>query len=117
DIAERFYRRALELGGASPMMAATHNNLGNVYLLLGDTTKTTSHYTHTVELQETLAAPHFNLARAHGLDDVESLDRVQAEQTHALKLDRGAIDSFTGGALQLNKRSNRVANVSYNSTT
>jgi tetratricopeptide (TPR) repeat protein len=106
--AEKLYRRALELGGGSPMLAATHNNLANVYLLSGDIAKATQHYTHAVELQETLAAPHFNLARAHGDGGVESLDRVQAEQARALELDRGAIDNFTGGALQMNKRSNKV---------
>ena len=108
DKAEKLYQRALELGGGSPMLAATHNNLGNVYLLLGDTAKATSHYAHAVELQEGNAAPHFNLARAHGLGGVESLDRVQAEQSRALDLDRAGIDAFTGGALQLNKRSNKV---------
>jgi Flp pilus assembly protein TadD len=107
--AEKLYRRALELGGGSPILAATHNNLGNVFLLTGDPEKARKNYAHAVELQETLAAPHFNLARAHGLAGVESLDRVQAEQARALELDRAGVDAFTGGALQLNKRSNKIA--------
>ncbi len=106
--AEKLYRRATELGGGVAMQAATHNNLGNVYLLLGDTAKATAQYTQASDLQETNAATHFNLARAHGLQGVESLDRVQAEQARALELDRAGIDVFTGGALQMNPRSNKV---------
>lgn len=107
--AEKLYKRAIELGGGSQLLAASHNNLGNVYLLLGDTPKATQNYAHAVEIHEALAAPHFNLARAHGLAGVESLDRVQAEQARALELDRGGVDAFTGGGLQINKRSNKVA--------
>jgi tetratricopeptide (TPR) repeat protein len=106
--AEALYQRALELGGGPAMLAATYNNLGNVYLLLGDVPRATAHYTHAVELREATAAPHFNLARAHGMAGVDHLDRVQAEQARALEIDRAGVDEFTGGALQSNKRSNRV---------
>ena len=107
-LAEQLYTRALPGASGSGFLAATHNNLGNVALLRGDTAKATKHYAHAVELQETLAAAHFNLARAHSLGGVESLDRVQAEQARALELDRAAIEAFTGGGLQVNRRSNRI---------
>ena len=109
DTAEKLYKKTLELGAGPSLLAATHNNIGNVYLLLGDTAKAAQSYTRAVELQETLAAPHFNLARAHGLSGIESIDRVQGEQARALELDRAGVEAFTGTSLQINKRSNKVA--------
>jgi hypothetical protein len=38
---------------------------------------------------------------------VETLEKVQSEQARALELDRAAIDAFTGGQLQANKKSNK----------
>jgi len=60
-----------------------------------------------MDLQENLAAPHFNLSRAYALGGVDSLEKVQAEQARALELDRAAIDAFTGGQLSVNRRSNK----------
>jgi tetratricopeptide (TPR) repeat protein len=107
-VAEKLYLRALEVQGASPAgLAAVRNNLGNVYLLEGDTAKAISHYQQAVDLQESLAAPHFNLSRALAMLGVDTLEKVQAEQVRALALDRAAVDAFTGGQLQANRRSNK----------
>jgi TPR repeat protein len=106
--AEKLYQRALETNGASSLgLASAHNNLGNVFLLEGDAQKAMQHYQSAAELQDSLAAPHFNMSRALGLGGVETLEKVQAEQARALELDRDAIDAFTGGQLQANKKSNR----------
>jgi tetratricopeptide (TPR) repeat protein len=106
--AEKLYQRALETSGASSLgLASAHNNLGNVFLLEGDAQKAMQHYQSAAELQDSLAAPHFNMSRALGLGGVETLEKVQAEQARALELDRDAIDAFTGGQLQANKKSNR----------
>ena len=106
--AEKLYLRALETSGASSLgLAATHNNLGNVYLLQGDAQKALGHYQQATELRDSLAAPHFNTSRALGLGGVETLEKVQAEQARALELDREAIDAFNAGQLQANKRSNK----------
>ncbi len=106
--AGKLYTQALQTSGASSLgLAATHNNLGNVYLLEGDTQKAMLHYQQAAELRESLAAPHFNLSRALGLGGVETLEKVQAEQARALELDRESIDQFTGGELAANKKSNR----------
>ena len=102
--AEKLYLRALESPGASTLgLAATHNNLGNVYLLEGDAQKALAHYQQATDLRDGLAAPHFNVSRALG--GVETLEKVQSEQARALELDREGIDAFTGGQLQANKRS------------
>jgi len=107
--AEQLYRKALDAGqGASyRALAAAHNNLGNVYLLLNDPDRAVAHYQKAMDLQENLAAPHFNLSRAYALGGVDSLEKVQAEQARALEVDRAAIDAFTGGQLGLNRRSNK----------
>ena len=106
--AEKLYAQALQASGASSLgLAAAHNNLGNVYLLEGDAQKAQVHYQQAAELQESLAAPHFNLSRALGLGGVETLEKVQAEQARALELDRDAMDQFTGGQLAANKHSNK----------
>ena len=108
--AEQLYRKALEALGedASPRaVAAIRNNLGNVYLLRGDAERAVQQYEKAIDLQEGLAAPHFNLSRAYGFGGVESLKRVQAEQARALELDRPGIDVFTGGQLTINRKSNK----------
>ena len=106
--AEKLYQRALEASGASSLgLAAVHNNLGNVYLLEGDAQKALSQYQTAIDLKESLAAPHFNISRALGLGGVETLEKVQAEQARALELDRAAMDAFTGGQLQANRKSNK----------
>jgi tetratricopeptide (TPR) repeat protein len=106
--AEKFYLRALESPGASSAgLAAVRNNLGNVYLLEGDTTRALAQYQSAIDLRETMAAPHFNTSRALGLGGVETLEKVQSEQARALELDRESIDRFTGGQLQANKKSNK----------
>jgi tetratricopeptide (TPR) repeat protein len=107
--AEQLYRKALDAGqGASyRALAAAHNNLANVYLLQGDEQRAVPHYQKAMDLQDNLAAPHFNLSRAYALGGVDSLERVQAEQARALELDRAAIDAFTGGQLGVNRRSNK----------
>ena len=106
--AERLYTQALQTSGASSLgLAATHNNLGNVYLLEGDAPKAMQHYQQATDLQESLAAPHFNLSRALGLGGVEALEKVQAEQARALELDRASIEEFTSGQLGANKKSNK----------
>ena len=106
--AEKLYQRALEANGASSLgLAAVHNNLGNVYLLQGDAQKGLAQYQLAIDLKESLAAPHFNTSRALGLGGVETLEKVQAEQTRALDLNRGAVEAFTGGQLQANRKSNK----------
>ncbi|HWE24034.1 MAG TPA: tetratricopeptide repeat protein, partial [Myxococcales bacterium] len=108
--AEQLYRKALEaLGeGASPRaVAAIRNNLGNVYLLRNDPDRAVQQYEKAIDLQEMLAAPHFNLSRAYGSGGVESLKKVQAEQARALELDRPAIEAFTGPQLSMNRKSNK----------
>jgi len=87
--AEKLYLRALEVQGASSAgLAAVRNNLGNVYLLQGDTAKAIAQYQQSVDLKEDLAAPHFNVSRALAMGGVETLEKVQAEQARALALDR-----------------------------
>jgi len=88
-------------------LAAVHNNLGNVYLLQGDVLRGVAEYQKAMDLQDDLAAPHFNLSRAYALGGVDSLEKVQAEQARALALDRDAIDDFTGGQLAVSRRSNK----------
>jgi tetratricopeptide (TPR) repeat protein len=107
--AEQLYRKAVEAGrGASyQSLAAVHNNLGNVLLLQGDALRAVAEYQKAMDLQDDLAAPHFNLSRAYALGGVDSLEKVQAEQARALELDRAAIDEFTGGQLAVNRRSNK----------
>ncbi len=106
--AEKLYNQALQTSGASSLgLAATHNNLGNVYLLEGDAQRAQTQYQQASELQEGLAAPHFNLSRALGLGGVETLEKVQSEQARALELDRNGIDQFTGNQLAANKKSNK----------
>jgi tetratricopeptide (TPR) repeat protein len=108
-LAEQLYRKALDAGqGASyQALAAAHNNLGNVYLLQGDAQRAVPQYQKAMDLQDSLAAPHFNLSRAWALGGVDSLEKVQAEQARALELDRAGIDAFTGGQLAVNRRSNK----------
>ena len=107
--AEQLYRKALDAGrGASyGSLAAAHNNLGNVYLLQDDADHAAAQYQKAMDLQDDLAAPHFNLSRAYALGGVDSLEKVQAEQARALELDRAGIDLFTGGQLAVNRRSNK----------
>lgn len=106
--AEKLYLRALEAPGAPVLgLAAVHNNLGNVYLLQGDTAKALAQYQQAVDLHESLAPPHFNISRALGMGGVETLEKVQAEQARALDLDRPAVDAFTGGSLQANRKANK----------
>jgi len=106
--AEKLYLRALEAQGASSAgLSAVRNNLGNVYLLQGDTAKAIAQYQQAVDLREGLAAPHFNVSRALAMGGVETLEKVQAEQARALELDRAGIEAFTGGQLQANRKSNR----------
>src|SRR6266478_489174 len=106
--AEKLYLRALEVQGASSAgLAAVRNNLGNVYLLQGDTAKAITQYQQAVDLKEDLAAPHFNVSRALAMGGVETLEKVQAEQARALALDRAGVDAFTGGQLQANRKSNK----------
>ncbi len=106
--AERLYTRALEATGlSSESLAAAHNNLGNVELLLGAADKATAQYSQAIELQDGFAEAHFNLSRALGIGGVEALERVQAEQTRALALDRATVEAFTGGQLQVNRKANR----------
>jgi tetratricopeptide (TPR) repeat protein len=105
--AQTLYTRALQAKGASnDGLAAAHNNLANAYLLSGDSPKATAEYGKAVELFEGFAAAHFNLSRALGLGGVEMLEKVQTEQQRALSLDRAAIDAFTEGNLQVNRKAN-----------
>jgi len=107
-VAERFYLRALDAPGATGLgLAGVHNNLGNVYLLEGDTTRALAQYQQALDLREAIAAPHFNISRALGLGGVDTLEKVQSEQTRALELDRAAVEGFTGGSLQANRRLNK----------
>jgi len=107
--AEQLYRKALEAGrgAAFESLATVHNNLGNVYLLLGEAQRAVSQYQKAMDLNDDLAAPHFNLSRAYALGGVDSLEKVQAEQARALEVDRAAIDAFTGGQLAVNRKSNK----------
>jgi tetratricopeptide (TPR) repeat protein len=106
--AEKLYLRALEVQGASSAgLAMVRNNLGNVYLLQGDTAKAIAQYQQAVDLKEDLAAPHFNVSRALAMGGVETLEKVQAEQARALALDRAGVEAFTGGQLQANRKSNK----------
>lgn len=106
--AEKLYLRALEVQGAnSAGLAAVRNNLGNVYLLQGDTAKAIAQYQQAVDLRESLAAPHFNVSRALAMGGVETLEKVQSEQARALDLDRAGVEAFTGGQLQASRKSNR----------
>jgi len=107
--AQQLYRKALEVGrnASYVSLAAVHNNLGNVYLLQGDLQRGMDEYQKAMDLQDDLAAAHFNLSRAYNLGGVDSLEKVQAEQARALALDRDAIDDFTGGQLAVNRRSNK----------
>ena len=106
--AEKLYLRALEVQGASSAgLAMVRNNLGNVYLLQGDTAKAIAQYQQAVDLKEDLAAPHFNVSRALAMGGVETLEKVQAEQGRALALDRAGVEAFTGGQLQANRKSNK----------
>jgi len=106
--AEKLYLRGLEAPNSTAIgLASVRNNLGNVYLLQGDSTRALAQYQLAVELRESLAAAHFNISRALGLGGVETLEKVQSEQARALELDRSAIESFTGGQLQANRKSNK----------
>jgi tetratricopeptide (TPR) repeat protein len=106
--AEKLSLRALEVQGASAAgLAAVRNNLGNVYLLQGETAKAIAQYQQAVDLRESLAAPHFNVSRALAMGGVETLEKVQAEQARALELDRAAVEAFSGGQLQASRKSNR----------
>jgi tetratricopeptide (TPR) repeat protein len=106
--AEKLYLRALEVQAATPAgLAAVRNNLGNVYLLQGDTAKAIAQYQQAVDLHENLAPPHFNVSRALAMGGVDTLEKVQAEQARALALDRATVESFTGGQLQANRKSNK----------
>jgi hypothetical protein len=106
--AQTLYARALDAKGASSEgLAATHNNLGNAFLLSGDSAKATAQYGQALELSEGLAAAHFNLSRALGLGGVELLEKVQAEQQRALALDRVGLETFTEGNLTVNRKANR----------
>jgi tetratricopeptide (TPR) repeat protein len=108
--AEKLYLRALEAPGATPQgLASARNNLGNVYLLEGDSAKATSQYQRAMDLKDNLVAPHFNISRALGLGGVETLEKVQSEQARALEIDRAGIEAFTGGQLQANRKSNKFA--------
>ena len=106
--AEKLYLRGLEAPGSTALgLSSVHNNLGNVYLLQGDSAKAMAQYQVAVELRENLAAPHFNMSRALGLGGVETLEKVQSEQARALELDRPAVEAFIGGQLQANRKSNK----------
>jgi tetratricopeptide (TPR) repeat protein len=105
--AEKLYQKAIEAGSSSYGLAAAHNNLGNVFLLEGDAARAQAHYQQAIDLREAVAAPHFNLSRALGLNGVEALERVQSEQSRASDLDRAAIKAFTGDQLQANRKLNK----------
>jgi tetratricopeptide (TPR) repeat protein len=106
--AEKLYLRALQVPGSSPPgLSAVRNNLGNVYLLQGDAAKAIAQYQQAIDLNENLAAPHFNISRALAMGGVETLEKVQAEQARALQLDRAGVEAFTGGQLQANRKSNK----------
>jgi len=106
--AEKLYLRGLQVPGSSSAgLSALRNNLGNVYLLQGETAKAIAQYQQAIDLNESLAAPHFNVSRALAMGGVDTLEKVQAEQTRALQLDRAGVDAFTGGQLQANRKSNK----------
>ncbi len=106
--AEQLYKKALEASGVSgEALAAAHNNLGNVYLLMGDAPKSIAQYQQAIELQDASAPAHFNLSRAYSGGGVEQLEKVQAEQARAFELDRPAIDAFSGFTLQVNRKANK----------
>ena len=106
--AEKLYLRALEVQGANPAgLSAVRNNLGNVYLLQGDAAKAIAQYQQAIDLKESMAAAHFNVSRALAMGGVDTLEKVQAEQARALELDRAAVEAFTGGQLQANRKSNK----------
>ena len=106
--AEKLYLRGLEAPGSTALgLASVRNNLGNVYLLQGDSTRALAQYQVAIDLRESLAAPHFNISRALGLGGVETLEKVQSEQARALELDRPSLEAFTGGQLQANRKSNK----------
>src|SRR5947208_2370542 len=46
-------------------------------------------------------------ARALAMGGLDALEKVQAEQARALQLDRALVESFTGGQLQANRKSNK----------
>ena len=107
--AELLYRKALETPGVgNPGLAAIHNNLGNVYILQGDTGKALREYQLAVELQENLAAPHFNISRALAMGGVDTLEKVQKEQARARDLDREAVERLTGDP-QATAKANKFA--------
>jgi tetratricopeptide (TPR) repeat protein len=106
-IAEKLYLRAIEAGSNNTGLAAVHNNLGNVLLLEGDVAKGQAHYQQSIDLREGVAASHFNLSRALGLNGVEALEKVQSEQGRANELDRLGIKDFTGDQLQANRKANK----------
>ncbi|HEY6912567.1 MAG TPA: hypothetical protein VI356_24510 [Myxococcales bacterium] len=106
--AEKLYLRALEAqDDSAAAQAALRNDLGNVYVLQGETAKAVAQYRQAAELHDGLAAPHFNLARALAMGGVEGLEKAQAEQARAVELDRAAVEAFTGGSLQANRKSNK----------
>jgi len=106
--AERLYLRGMQVPGySSAGLAAVRNNLGNVYLLQGETAKAIAQYQQAIDLNESLAAPHFNVSRALAMGGVDTLEKVQAEQARALQLDRAGLEAFTGGQLQANRKSNK----------
>jgi len=106
--AQALYARALETpGAAGESLAAARNNLGNVLLLSGDGARAAAQYQQAIELQETLAAAHFNLSRALNLGTSDQLPKVQGEQQRALDLDRPGVEGFTEGSLQVNRKSNK----------
>lgn len=106
--AEKIYLRSLDSqDGTALGLAAAHNNLGNVYLLEGETAKALAQYQQAIDIKETLAAPHFNISRALAMGGMDTLEKVQVEQARALELDRAAVEGFTAGALQASRRSNK----------
>ena len=106
--AEKIYLRALDAQDGTPLgLAAAHNNLGNVYLLEGETAKALQQYQQAIDIRETLAAPHFNVSRALAMGGVDTLDKVQREQARAMELDRAAVERFAGGAPQASRRANK----------
>ncbi|HUJ27738.1 MAG TPA: tetratricopeptide repeat protein [Myxococcales bacterium] len=103
--AEKLYLRALEAPGSTSLgIAGVHNNLGNVYLLEGDTAKALAEYQKAVDIREGLAAPHFNISRALGMGGVETLDKVQSEMKRAQDLDEEVRALSLGPA---NRRANK----------
>ena len=71
--AEKLYLRALEAQGDAPsarLRCAT--TWGTSIVLQGETAKAVAQYRQAVDLNEGLAAPHFNLARALAMGGVEA---------------------------------------------